>query len=88
MTGIAVGSQSPVTPSIVIASVVVLIVLAFGFVIGTPVLGLPIALGIVGVIALTEFQRQRRKNQSMKEFREEARTESIEFAARDRQTQT
>ncbi len=62
--------------------------IAFAFVIGTPIFGVPIAVLILGVLALLELGRRRQGARQMQGFRDEAKTEDVEFTARDKETLT
>jgi hypothetical protein len=72
-----------------ITAIVVAFVLglaAFGFVIGTPILGVPIAIVGIAIIAAVDFQRRRRQAKEIHDFREQAKTEQVEFTPRDEET--
>lgn len=73
-------------PAAVIAALV-LSLIAFAFVFGTPILGVPIALVVLGLFGLVQMQRRRKTAQDIHEFREQAKAEKVEFTARDRETQ-
>jgi uncharacterized membrane protein len=60
--------------------------IAFAFVIGAPILAIPIVLAAVALIGLIDFRRRRSQAKQMGEFREQAKTEKVEFTARDRET--
>ena len=60
--------------------------IAFAFVVGTPILGIPIAIVGIAVIAIVDFRRRSRQAREMHEFRDEAKAEKIEFTERDKDT--
>jgi hypothetical protein len=60
--------------------------IAFGFVIGTPILGVPLAAVGVAVIGAVVFARRRKEMTDLREFREGAAADEVEFTERDRQT--
>jgi hypothetical protein len=59
---------------------------AFGVVVGTPILGVPIALVGVAIIGGVVFARRRREMQDLREFRDDAGADKVEFTERDKQT--
>jgi len=69
-----------------IVAAFVLALIAFAFAWGAPIFAVPIV--IVGAIALgaTDFRRRRQQVRQMHEFREEAKSESVEFTPRDKET--
>ncbi len=53
---------------------------------GAPIFGLPIVAILVVVLGSLEFRRRQTQRQSMSGLRDEAKAESIDFTARDKQT--
>ena len=72
--------------TLVIAAVIIALVLGTSLVLGAPVFALPIVLVIVVVLGALEMRRRSGEARSMESFRDEAKAESIEFTARDKQT--
>jgi hypothetical protein len=70
----------------IVVSAFVAALIAFGFVIGTPILGVPIAILGVAVIGALTFARRRKEAGSLRKFREDAGAENVEFTERDRET--
>ena len=74
-------------PGIAVAALV-LGMMAFAFVIGTPILGVPIALLLLVVFGALQLARRRKEARQLQGFREEAMAESVEFTPRDQETLT
>jgi hypothetical protein len=73
------------------------VILGAGFAIGlavalsfwiSPVIAIPLLVLGIGVIGLLDLQRRRRHARELHEFRDEAKTEKVEFTERDQQTLT
>ena len=63
-----------------------LVLIAFCFVIGAPILAVPIFLvGAVAIGAL-DFARRRKQAKQMHRLRDEAKADSVEFTDRDQET--
>jgi hypothetical protein len=69
---------------VVAAFVLALIVTTFAF--GVGILGIPIALIGVGLIAAMDFNKKRKQATLIHDQRERARSESVHFTERDEQT--
>ena len=71
---------------VLVVAAFILGLIAFSFAWGAPIFAVPIA--IIGAIVLgaTDFRRRRRQVRQMHEFREEAKSESVEFTPRDKET--
>lgn len=67
-------------------SAAVLALIAFAFAFGTPILGVPLAILGVAVIGAVDFQRRRKQSQKLDTFREQAKTEKVDFTERDQET--
>jgi Flp pilus assembly protein TadB len=78
---------SPVT-LIVIAFLVALPVMAGAFAGGAVIVALPVAVIGIATIALLDFNRRRKRAQSMGEFRDQAKAQRVDFTDRDRETLT
>ena len=72
---------------IIFGSLVLAITLGFGLVIGTPILGVPLALFGLAVMGAFEVRRRHQRVTDVKRFREEAASRKTDFTARDRETQ-
>ena len=72
--------------SMVLLALVVAAVIGFAFVFGTPILGVPIAILGVAVVAGVDFRRRRKQARQMHEFRDEAKADKVEFTERDQET--
>ena len=75
--------MSPIT-TVAVALVLGLVVSAFIF--GSPIVAVPVVVVGIGVFALLEMRRRRTQSGSLKEFRDEAQADEVEFTARDKQT--
>jgi UDP-N-acetylmuramyl pentapeptide phosphotransferase/UDP-N-acetylglucosamine-1-phosphate transferase len=69
-----------------IASALVLGLIAFSFAFGAPILAVPIAIVGVALIGVLDMRRRRRQANEMHHFREQAKAESVEFTPRDKET--
>ena len=63
-----------------------LIAMSFAFAGGAVIVAVPLALVAVGTAAFVDAHRRRKNARSMQEHREEAKTDTVDFTARDRQT--
>ena len=70
-----------------VAALVVSVSIGFAFVIGSPIIGVPVALLGIALFGAGEFMRRQRRITSMQKFRQEAASQKAEFTARDRETQ-
>ena len=61
--------------------------IGFAFGLGSPIIGVPVALLGFAVIGAVEFTRRQRALGSMRKFRQEAASQKADFTARDRETQ-
>jgi hypothetical protein len=77
--------MSPVT-LIVAAFLLGLAAMSFAFGGGAVIVALPLAL--LGLVALAafDFSRRRKQTKQVQGFREEAKTQSVEFSERDKET--
>jgi uncharacterized membrane protein len=71
--------------SLVVAAFV-LALIAFSFAWGAPVLAIPVVIAGAAVLGLADMRRRRQQVRQMNDFRESAKTESVEFTARDKET--
>ncbi len=76
------------TGPVIAAAALVLGMMAFAFVVGTPIWAVPIALAALGVLGLLELGRRRKEARQMQGLREEAKAQKVEFTARDKETLT
>ena len=72
---------------IVVGALVLAVTVGFGLTIGAPILGVPIALVVLGGIGAVELRRRHQRLTDVKRFRDEAASKKTDFTARDRQTQ-
>ena len=71
---------------IVAAFALALVAMSFAFAGGAVIVAVPLALIAVGVAALLDVGRRRQNARSIQAHREEAKTDKVDFSARDRQT--
>jgi Flp pilus assembly protein TadB len=64
----------------------VLMLIALAVTLGAPILAIPIVVVGVAVLAYVDFTRRRRQVREMQTFREQAKTEKVEFTPRDKET--
>jgi UDP-N-acetylmuramyl pentapeptide phosphotransferase/UDP-N-acetylglucosamine-1-phosphate transferase len=76
---------SPLT-IIIIAFLIALPVMAFAFSGGAVIVALPVSVIGIALIGFLDFTRRRRQSQTLKDFRDQAKTEKVEFTERDRET--
>jgi hypothetical protein len=69
-----------------VVAAIVLALIAFSFALGAPIFAVPIVLVGAVVLGTADFRRRRQQVRQMHEFREEAKSESVEFAPRDKET--
>ena len=75
-------------PWVVVAGALIIsVTIGFAFFLGTPILGVPIALALFGVIGLMELRRRHREQTDVRRFRGEAASQKTAFTSRDRETQ-
>jgi type III secretory pathway component EscV len=72
--------------TIVIAAAIVGLVVGSALVPGAPIFALPIAAVLLVVLGAGQLRRRSADARNMKDFRDEADSEPIEFTARDKQT--
>jgi Flp pilus assembly protein TadB len=77
--------MSPVT-LIVIAFLVALPVMAGAFAGGAVIVAIPVAVIGIALLGFFDFRRRRSERESLKSFREDAATESVDFTERDKET--
>ena len=70
----------------VIAAAIAGLLIGAALVPGAPIFALPIVLALVIVLGVAEFRRRSAETRSIQSFRDEAKSEPIEFTARDKQT--
>jgi uncharacterized membrane protein len=69
-----------------VAIAFVLALLATTIVFGAGILGVPIAVVAIAAIALFDFRRRRTQAEDVREFRNQAQTEKVDFTERDKET--
>jgi type III secretory pathway component EscV len=72
--------------TIVIAAAILGLLVGSALIPGAPVFALPIVAVLVVVLGTLEMRRRSGEARSMQGYRDEAKAESIEFTARDKQT--
>jgi cytochrome c-type biogenesis protein CcmH/NrfF len=72
--------------TVVGAFALALIAMSFAFSGGGVVVAIPVAFLAVGVAVLADLRRRRKQSHTMDEFRDQARTEKVEFTDRDKET--
>ena len=79
--------MSPLT-LVVAAFLLALPVMAFAFAGGAVVVALPVAAIGIATIGLLDFNRRRKQNQDIGRFRDEAKSQKVDFTDRDQETLT
>ena len=77
--------MSPVS-LIVVAFALALVAMSFAFLGGAVIVAIPVALLLIGAVAFTDFNRRRKQARQVHDFREDAKTEGVEFTDRDKET--
>ena len=72
--------------TLAIAAGIVGLLIGSALVPGAPIFALPIVVVLVGALAMLELRRRSAEARSMQGFRDEAKAESVDFTARDKQT--
>jgi hypothetical protein len=71
---------------IVAAFLLGLAAMSFGFGGGAVIVAIPLALLAIGAIAVFDFSRRRKQDKQVHSFREDAKSEGVEFTERDKET--
>ena len=79
--------MSPLT-LVVAAFLLALPVMAFAFAGGAVVVALPVAVIGIATIGLLDFNRRRKQSQDIGRFRDEAKSQKVDFTDRDQETLT
>jgi uncharacterized membrane protein len=69
-----------------IVAAFILALIAFSFAWGAPIFAVPIVIAGAAVLGVVDFRRRRQQIRQMHDFREEAKAQSVEFTARDKET--
>jgi hypothetical protein len=71
---------------VVAAFALALVAMSFAFAGGAVIVAVPLALITIGVAAFVDLHRRRQNARSIHDHREQAKTDKVDFSARDRQT--
>jgi hypothetical protein len=71
---------------IVVAFLLALVAMSFAFAGGAVIVAVPVAAIGIGIIMALDFGRRRKQAKQVHEFRDQARTEKVDFTARDEET--
>jgi hypothetical protein len=63
-----------------------LVAMSFAFGGGAVIVAIPLALLAIGAIAAFDFSRRRQQTKQVHDFREDAKSEGVEFTDRDKET--
>jgi hypothetical protein len=74
------------TTTVVAAFALALVAMSFAFMGGAVIVAVPLAFLAVGVAGFMDLRRRREQAASIHDHREQARTESVDFTERDKQT--
>jgi hypothetical protein len=74
------------SPLTILVGALILGLAVAAFVFGSPAVAVPIVLAGIVIIGLADWRRRREQAGSLKEFRDEAQADKVEFTARDKQT--
>jgi hypothetical protein len=72
--------------TLVLAAAIVGLLVGSALVPGAPIFGLPIVAILIVVLGVLELRRRSAESRSMQGFRDEAKSDSIEFTERDKRT--
>jgi hypothetical protein len=71
----------------IIAIPLLVVIAAVSFAIGAPaIIAVPVALIVIAIVGALDFNRRRRQAGNIHRFREQAKTEKVDFTERDRET--
>ena len=70
----------------IVAFLLALVLMSFAFAGGAVIVAIPVALIGIAVVGALEMKRRREQTQQIQTFRDEAKTESVDFTARDQET--
>jgi hypothetical protein len=73
---------------IVVAFVLGLLAMSFAFGGGAVIVALPLAVLGIAAIALIDFRRRRKQVQDVRELRDQAKADKVDFTERDKETLT
>jgi uncharacterized membrane protein len=71
---------------IIVAFLVALPVMGFAFAGGAVIIALPVSIIGIAAIGMVEFTRQRKRATELREFRDQAKAQKVDFTERDRET--
>jgi hypothetical protein len=71
---------------ILVAFLIALPVMAFAFAGGAVIIALPVTVLGIAAIGAVEFARSRKRSTELREFRDQAKTQRVDFTERDRET--
>jgi hypothetical protein len=71
---------------IVAAFLIGLAAMSFAFGGGAVIVAIPLTLLAIGAIAAFDFSRRRRQDKQVHDFREDAKSENVEFTDKDKET--
>jgi predicted RND superfamily exporter protein len=74
------------TPLTIVVAAFVLALMATSLVFGVGIVGVPVALVLLAIVAMIDFSKRRKQAASIHDHRERARTDTVEFTERDQQT--
>jgi hypothetical protein len=72
--------------TVVAAFALGLVAMSLAFMGGAVVVALPVAILAIGIAAFADFNRRRKQAGMIHDHREQARTDSVQFTERDKQT--
>jgi UDP-N-acetylmuramyl pentapeptide phosphotransferase/UDP-N-acetylglucosamine-1-phosphate transferase len=72
--------------NVVIGLLLGLVAMSFAFAGGAVIVAVPLAVIGVGVIGFLDLRRRSRQAKQVHDFREQAKTEKVDFTARDQET--
>ena len=76
------------TTTVAGAFALALVAMSFAFAGGAVIVAVPVALLVIGLAALVDFNRRRTQATNIHDHRERAESDKVEFTERDRQTLT
>jgi hypothetical protein len=72
--------------TVVGAFALALVAMSFAFAGGAVIVAIPVAILAIGIAAMLDFNRRRKQAASIHDYREQARTDKVDFTERDQQT--
>ena len=71
---------------VIVAFILALFAMAFAFSGGAVIVALPVAIVAIAAVAFFDLRRRRKQVEDVREFRDQAKAEKVDFTERDKET--